>query len=228
MPPVPGGPLPWVALGIVVQAAIVLLPTFFVGGVVVALRNPVVATFLTFSAAFCVPDLLRGLAGHVPRPAVANAGAAESHASLQSLLLLLVFWSALCEHLQAPAADRTGAIGQGLGLLLLGGGLACRATAIRTLGRHFVTALRVDQDQPLVTHGPYRWVRHPSELGLLAFALGAALWFGAIFTLALWAFALVPASVVRIQRENQVLSQAFGSAWTDYAARTRNLLPWIW
>jgi protein-S-isoprenylcysteine O-methyltransferase Ste14 len=61
-----------------------------------------------------------------------------------------------------------------LALVLLG-------LSMRALGRNFVATLGVQSDCTLITHGPYRWIRHPMYMALLLFqasiALLAANWF---------------------------------------------------
>jgi len=51
-------------------------------------------------------------------------------------------------------------------------GVTLRALAVRTLGRNFRTEI-VGVDNALVRSGVYRFLRHPSETGLLAASLGA-------------------------------------------------------
>jgi protein-S-isoprenylcysteine O-methyltransferase Ste14 len=52
--------------------------------------------------------------------------------------------------------------------LVLGSGL--RVWSIRTLGAGFSAQYAPVVDR--VEHGPYRWLRHPSEVGLVVQALG--------------------------------------------------------
>src|ERR1700722_15030260 len=47
-----------------------------------------------------------------------------------------------------------------IGLALMWLGLALRIWSVVTLGASFRTTVEVDQDQPVVSNGPYRWVRH--------------------------------------------------------------------
>jgi protein-S-isoprenylcysteine O-methyltransferase Ste14 len=98
----------------------------------------------------------------------------------------------------------------GAALMVLGGGL--RLWAIRTLGDSFRTEHEVHEGQRLVRSGPYALTRHPSELGLLAFALGASALTGSWPAAAIWAAVLLPASVVRLRREEALLRAAFGSS----------------
>jgi protein-S-isoprenylcysteine O-methyltransferase Ste14 len=59
------------------------------------------------------------------------------------------------------------------GLVVIWVGLAVRVWAVLTLGGSFSTFIQVDVEQPVVTRGPCRWVRHPSYTALLIVALGS-------------------------------------------------------
>src|SRR5262249_18262519 len=60
----------------------------------------------------------------------------------------------------------------GVVIMLLG--VALRIWASRVLGRFFTRTLRVAGDQPVVSGGPYRVVRHPGYLGDILMWSGAA------------------------------------------------------
>jgi protein-S-isoprenylcysteine O-methyltransferase Ste14 len=64
-----------------------------------------------------------------------------------------------------------------IGLVLMWLGIGLRQWAFWTLGRFFTVVIRVTDEQTVVEHGPYHWVRHPSYTGLLMtlVGLGAAL-----------------------------------------------------
>lgn len=104
----------------------------------------------------------------------------------------------------------------GAALMSAGGGL--RLWAIRVLGASFRTEHEVHRGQRLVRSGPYAWCRHPSEIGLLAFALGAAALMQSWPAAAIWAVVLLPASAVRIRREEGLLRAAFPDPGPGYTA----------
>jgi protein-S-isoprenylcysteine O-methyltransferase Ste14 len=127
-----------------------------------------------------------------------------------------------------------GAIGSGgsalfvTGLVLMAAGVLVRQWAIVTLGRFFTVDVRVHRGQTVVERGPYRWVRHPSYSGLLAFFIGLGL------ALTNWAslvvLAVLPAAglLVRIRSEERALLAALGEEYRRYAATRRRLIPGIW
>jgi hypothetical protein len=65
-----------------------------------------------------------------------------------------------------------------VGLTLAWIGMLLRLSAVLTLGRLFTTTVVVRQEQAVVTGGPYRFVRHPSYLGVLILLAGFGLALG--------------------------------------------------
>ena len=114
----------------------------------------------------------------------------------------------------------------GTGLFLAG--LCLRWWAIITLGRFFTVDVTIEKDHEVVERGPFRLVRHPSYSGvLLAF-------FGFALTLGNWAALLVifvpifVAFAYRMRVEEEALSAALGSRYTDYMRRTKRLVPFLY
>lgn len=114
------------------------------------------------------------------------------------------------------------------GLLALGCTLAlvgsiARRLAITTLEGAFVTAAQ----RPvlgLVTHGVFRRLRHPSELGLWLIAAGMLV--AAVSTAtALGCALVVGSSALRMRREDRLLAAAFGDEWTRWSRRAGAITP---
>lgn len=76
----------------------------------------------------------------------------------------------------------------------------------------------------LVTSGVYRWTRNPMYLGLACLLTAWAIWLGAWFPFAGPVLFVLYITRFQIQPEERVLSQLFGSAYTDYTRRVRR---WI-
>jgi protein-S-isoprenylcysteine O-methyltransferase Ste14 len=129
----------------------------------------------------------------------------------------------------APAATiRPPAVAFAVGFVILLAGLVLRGWSIKTLGAYFTGAVKVSTDQPVITAGPYRLLRHPSYAGLLlimtGFGLVSANWVGlagmVLLTLAglLW----------RIHAEERALLTTLGDPYRAYAARHKRLVPLVW
>jgi len=115
-----------------------------------------------------------------------------------------------------------------LGAALVVAGVAIRVWAVLTLGRWFTTVVRVADDQQVVSDGPYRWVRHPSYLGLLVALAGLGLMLTDWLSLAVAVLLPLATLVWRIRVEERALRDGLGAAYGDYAAGRKRLLPGVW
>ncbi len=113
-----------------------------------------------------------------------------------------------------------------LGALLVAAGLALylwSAGAFTMLGRG--TPAPWDAPREFVAHGPYRFVRNPMYVGVLAVLLGESLFFGAtslaLYALLMW-FAF---HVFVVAYEEPTLRARFGTTYDDYRARVHRWLP---
>ena len=95
----------------------------------------------------------------------------------------------------------------------------------RSIGSNISETVLTRDAHELVTHGPYRWVRHPlyalGSLLILALGLIAASWL-------IIAFSVVVVAAVRlvvIPREEENLVAAFGEDYRAYTSRTGCLFP---
>ena len=68
------------------------------------------------------------------------------------------------------------------GVIVLMAGKLLKAWAIRSLGDRWTYRVFVLPGAPLVTGGPYRWLRHPNYVGVIGELVGFALLVGARFT----------------------------------------------
>jgi methyltransferase len=108
-------------------------------------------------------------------------------------------------------------------LLLLAAAMALRYWSVATLGDRWNLAVVVVPGEPVVTSGPYRWVRHPNYLAVLVEALALPLVHGAWLTAALLGPAIWLLTGRRIRLEEAALA---GSGDYERAfAGTRRLLP---
>ncbi len=112
---------------------------------------------------------------------------------------------------------------------LAGGAIGAIAVGLfwwvfRALGPNVTPTAQTRVNHALVTHGPYRFVRHPMySFGVVMFAgyfLLTASWF--ILAVALAGFVLL---AVRSVREETNLEARFGEAYRGYRRRTGRFLP---
>ncbi|HOY53308.1 MAG TPA: isoprenylcysteine carboxylmethyltransferase family protein [Opitutaceae bacterium] len=113
------------------------------------------------------------------------------------------------------------------GVLLYAAGLFLMNWAVVHLGRHFSVQVTLQKDHALVTHGPYRVVRHPRYTGILLCFAGVALIFASAGALVLVA-ALLATLGWRVHDEEAMMADAFPSEWPGYAQRTARLIPYVY
>ncbi len=151
-----------------------------------------------------------------------------------SLALRLVFASALYLSLLAymvnPAWMAWSSFSLPLGIRWVGVALGLAmlpllAWVFRSLGSNISETVLTKEHHALVTHGPYRWVRHPlysvATTMFLMLGVVAANWF--IIGTVLLAIAGIAVSV--IPREEAQLIARFGDRYRAYQAQTGMLLP---
>jgi protein-S-isoprenylcysteine O-methyltransferase Ste14 len=117
----------------------------------------------------------------------------------------------------------------GEGLRWLGAGIMALCVPMvywlfSSLGKNVTSTVAIRKEHTLVTHGPYRWVRHPlysvGFAAFIGFSLLAANWF--IFATLLLAFGVL---MLRTPIEERHLIERFGDEYLEYMQRTGRYLP---
>ena len=145
----------------------------------------------------------------------------SAHVTLAQLLLTLVF-------VGVTARDGVGSPP----MLLLGAGIFVAGVcwwlrARRTLGPMARFLDTVAPPPRLLVEGPFAVVRHPLALGTMVCALGSAVAVASPLTWATFAACVVCLAKRCLQDEEQ-LRDVFGATYSEYAARTRRLVPFVW
>ena len=126
------------------------------------------------------------------------------------------------------AAIRPAAAAFAVGMVVLMGGLVLRGWSIMALGDYFTGRVMVSADQPVITAGPYRVLRHPSYTGFLLACAGVGL--ASANWVSLTAMVLLPLAVFfwRIQAEETALLATLGDRYRVYAVQHKRLVPFVW
>jgi protein-S-isoprenylcysteine O-methyltransferase Ste14 len=127
-----------------------------------------------------------------------------------------------------PAAFPYSAAVMALSLGCIWAGVALRWWSFRTLGRYFTFQVMTSADQPVITSGPYRLVRHPSYLALLLILAGLGLSYGNWLSLAALTVVPLVGFINRIRVEEAALSSTLGDRYTTYATGRKRLVPFVW
>jgi protein-S-isoprenylcysteine O-methyltransferase Ste14 len=115
-----------------------------------------------------------------------------------------------------------------IGTLVLAAGMALLYCTHRDLGRAWSITLEIRDQHTLVTHGIYKWLRHPMYAAFWLWAISQALllpnWiagfsglvgFGTLF-------------FARVGYEERMMLETFGDDYRAYMARTYRLIPGIY
>jgi protein-S-isoprenylcysteine O-methyltransferase Ste14 len=114
-----------------------------------------------------------------------------------------------------------------LGVVLYAIGGFVRLWPVFVLGNRFSGLVAIQPGHRLVTGGIYRYVRHPSYLGMLILLLGWALVFRSSVGILLALLTLVPV-IDRIRAEEAMLVSEFGGEYEAYRVRTWRLVPGLY
>jgi len=157
---------------------------------------------------------------------------AKDSGSLQLILigmqvaLLVSFPLAFVSSLSFPALFVLPAFYLGTALLIAGSLL--RRHCFRVLGQYFTCDVQVQNDQPVITRGAYRWVRHPAYSG------GIIMFAGIGVALANWASLAILVIVAflvysyRVKAEEKALCQTLGEAYVAYRKTRKRFVPFIY
>ena len=120
------------------------------------------------------------------------------------------------------------AVGFAVGMLMLVTGVALRLWSFHALGQYFTFSVKVSPDQPVVTAGPYRLLRHPGYAGGMLATIGVGFMWGnwaSAATLVLYTLVFV---LWRIHIEECALLASLGERYRRYAVERKRLVPLVW
>jgi len=129
----------------------------------------------------------------------------------------------------APAADiRPPFVPTVVGIAVFAAGEALRVWSKVQLGRYFTYTVQTSSDQPVITSGPYRILRHPSYTGLLLIVIGIGLLWGNWLGLGVLTVLAFVGVAYRISVEERALVADLGDRYRAYAEHHKRLIPFVW
>jgi protein-S-isoprenylcysteine O-methyltransferase Ste14 len=128
-----------------------------------------------------------------------------------------------------PGADiRPPLVSVVVGIVIFSAGEALRVWSKVALGRYFTYTVQTSSDQPVITSGPYRFVRHPSYTGILLIAIGIGAALGNWLGLGALTLLTLVALAYRIHVEEIALLEDLGDRYRTYAEHHKRLIPFVW
>ncbi|SKA45869.1 Phospholipid methyltransferase [Chitinophaga eiseniae] len=128
---------------------------------------------------------------------------------------------------QLPILQR-GSLMNYTGLSVILAGMIFRFYAIASLGRLFTVVVTIRKDHHLKKDGIYGVLRHPAYAGSLLSFLGFGLSLNNWLALIIAFVPVLAAFIHRMDIEEKVLTEQFGSEYTDYIRHTQRILPFIY
>ena len=158
----------------------------------------------------------------------ATADDAGSRSALR-LAYVIGYVGALVLDRSVPSADLGSAqLTSWIGLSVMWCGVGLRLWSFQTLGRYFTFTVQTSQQQPVISAGPYRVIRHPSYAGILLASVGLGLVIGSWASLTFLTVAIACGLAYRITVEERALSRDLGGRYQAYAESRKRLIPFIW
>ncbi|WZO98522.1 isoprenylcysteine carboxylmethyltransferase family protein [Isosphaeraceae bacterium EP7] len=142
----------------------------------------------------------------------------------------VLVWALLAAYLINPASVSWCSVALPAWLRWAGAPLGLLVTPLllfwtfRSLGKNLTDTVVTRREHTLVTHGPYRWVRHPFYLVVLVCGLALSL-LTANWLIALLGVMGLTLLVTRTRIEEAKLIERFGDEYRAYARRTGKFFP---
>ena len=107
-------------------------------------------------------------------------------------------------------------------------GLILRYWSLILLGKNFSRDVEVTDNQELVSHGSYRYVRHPLYLGLFLLTISVPLYVGNIVMFIIAIFLMFFAISIRIKEEEAFMEDELGDRYKVWKEERYKFIPFIY
>ena len=158
----------------------------------------------------------------------ANVNDRGSRAVLQFSYTIAIAGALIAKMFAPSASIRFTPLTDWGGLIIVYSGIGLRFWSMQTLGRYFTFTVQTSKDQPVISAGPYRVVRHPGYAGVLIAFVGFGLFLSNWASLGTLTAAATGGLVYRITIEERALARDLGGRYQAYAAHRKRLVPFVW
>ena len=187
------------------------------------LSDPLVLLFLVVISIFCLAESWVGSARCEVFEFRNSLDIDMVLAALTGVILLVVFSFSLGEHIIVNAKSIFIEGVPGATLVLFG--IYFRVLAYRDLKSAFTSLPRVGIGETLVERGVYRFVRHPSEVGLFCISYGVGWMMDSLIGALITVLFVLPISYIRVLREEKHLACVFKEKYGNYKKRIPAAFP---
>ncbi len=115
-----------------------------------------------------------------------------------------------------------------LGVVLYSLGIGLRYWSMFVLRGHFSRHVHVKATMELVSHGPYRLMRHPLYTGLFLCVLGISIYLGTIIGILLSVVIMTHVLKKRMVIEEKMLTATLPKQYEEWKQKRWILLPWVY
>lgn len=141
----------------------------------------------------------------------------------------VALWLATLSYLVSPESVRWALFPLPVGIRWIGalaGGVCSLLMwwTLSTLGRNLTDTVVTRNHATLVTHGPYRWVRHPYYV-TAALLMSSVTVLTANWLIGVTSLVVLVLLAIRTPKEEEMLVRRFGQQYLDYMARTGRFMP---
>lgn len=212
-----------ITLGTIINLIIFVSIPAFLGTFHHAVTNPLVIAFLLILSIFCIGE--SWFASNNDESLTPDNGLNPDTilAYITGVIFFLILAFSLCEHLLFATELNFGVYAIGIPIAIIG--IYLRISALKELKSAFASLPYVTTGQKLNTRGLYRFVRHPSETGLICITVGMVWMMGSIMGLIMVVTILLPVSYWRVAREECVLRKNFKQDYMDYQNSVPSIFP---
>ncbi|MEU6218812.1 isoprenylcysteine carboxylmethyltransferase family protein [Streptomyces sp. NPDC047022] len=164
------------------------------------------------------------------------AGTSDARRTDRNTRALLVLGSlgglgtALLIPLLRPESVNTAALTrlQPIALVVVIAGAWLRRRSVTELGPAAIRVVHASENVPLVTSGPFRFIRNPAYAGSLLMYAGIGIALASWMSTVCAAVVPLVSRLPRMRREEEVLLEVHGAPYRAYKSRVKRLIPWVW
>lgn len=115
-----------------------------------------------------------------------------------------------------------------LGVFVVVIGIFLRILAITQLKEYFTMEINANEEQEIISNGIYRYIRHPSYLGILLIFTGFPLISDSVYIALTVLITTTIVIIYRMNIEEELLLEKIQNRYSDYMKMTFRLLPFIY